>query len=59
MTTTRSAREPMPDVAAQAEGLGACARVGDEERPRDRGDRDGDEAGSLRPREDERDRGRA
>ena len=47
------------DVAAQAERLGACARVRDEERPGDRGDGDGDEGGMMVPREDVRDRGRA
>ena len=57
MMTTRSAREPKPDVGTQAESLGLRARVGDEERSDHRGDRDDDRPALPLLGEDERDRG--
>ena len=57
MTTTRSAREPMPTSPRRPSASALRAGVGDEERAGDRGDRDGDEDVVVLPREDERDRG--
>ncbi len=57
ITTTRSAREPMPTSPRRPERLGAGAGVRDEKRAGDRGHRDRDEDVPAVAREDVGDRG--